>query len=69
MFELRTICVGIDVSSESETSLRSAVHLARPFGAKLVLVGVVHPPAVYQRILSPVQSKLVPEEALLLAAA
>lgn len=64
MEELRAICVGTNFSPESEAAVQSAVNLARSFGATLNVVTVIEPPPLYQRILSPVQSKLVPLENL-----
>lgn len=52
------ICVGTNFSEAAEQALESAAHLARIFGAEVLVVHVVEPPHLYERILSPVQSRL-----------
>jgi universal stress protein E len=64
MGKLETICVGIDFSPTSETALRTAANLARFYGSRLWIVTVVEPPALYQRVINPIQSSLVPTDEL-----
>lgn len=64
MRKLETICVGVDFSPSSETALRAAANLARSFGSRLRIVTVVEPPALYRRVINPIQSSLVPTEEL-----
>ena len=64
MLKLEVICVGVDFSPWSETALRTAVNLARFFGSRLRIVTVVEPPAIYRRVINPIQSSLVSTEEL-----
>lgn len=64
----KSICVGIDFSAESKAALRSAANLARAFEARLTAVTVVQPPSLYQKVLSPIQSRLSSTEDLVAGA-
>jgi nucleotide-binding universal stress UspA family protein len=54
----KKICVGTNFSPDADRALQSAAHLARMFQAEVLVVHVVEVPHAYQRILSPVQSRL-----------
>jgi nucleotide-binding universal stress UspA family protein len=52
------ICVGTNFSPEADRALQSAAYLARTFRAEVLVVHVVEVPRLYERVLSPVQSRL-----------
>lgn len=52
------VCIGTNFSPDADRALESAAHLARMLGAEVLVVHVVEPPRLYERILSPVQSRL-----------
>jgi nucleotide-binding universal stress UspA family protein len=54
----RKICVGTNFSPEADRALELAAQLARMFEAEVLVVHVVEKPRLYQRVLSPVQSRL-----------
>lgn len=56
---LSRICVGFHFTPQSELALRSAATLARSFGAAIDVVTVVELVPLYRRVLTPIQSRLV----------
>jgi nucleotide-binding universal stress UspA family protein len=52
------ICVGTNFSPEADRALEAAAHLARMLRAEVLVVHVVQVPRLYQRLLSPIQSRL-----------
>jgi nucleotide-binding universal stress UspA family protein len=58
MASIAKICVGIDDSPDVDGLLDAAAGLAGAFGARVWLVTVIEPLRLYQRIVTPVQSRL-----------
>ena len=62
MVNVRTVCVGTNFSPESDVALHSAANIARAFAAKIVVVTVIEAARFYQRILTAVESRLIPTD-------